>query len=369
MQRSGDLLLTCYAAGPQIAGRSNLQTLFSETVVAQSNVSDQARKLHEDALVCDVLLPWEDVYIPAGANIYAVLERYHRSGANYVSLTVTSIEAGYHAFLKVAAMRTSILRHPDKYLLVESVDDILSARAAGKLAVALHFQGTNPFEMNLDLIEAFYKLGIRHALMVYNVKNFVGDGCHERTDGGLSRVGQLVVKEMNRVGMIVDVTHTGYRTSMEAIDLSSAPPMFSHSNPRALYDHDRNITDEQIRACANKGGLICLNGVGMFLGPDATPDNLVDHMLKHIDYVVQLVGARHVGLGSDFMFLEGSDYGFYYKYKFAFPRGYPDPPWHFLQPEQLPELTEGMLRMGYAEADVRGILGENFVHLARAVWK
>jgi membrane dipeptidase len=332
-------------------------------------ISDEARKLHEQSLVCDVLFPWEDVYIPAGADIHKVLDRYRKAGANYVSITVTSIEAGYHAFLKVAAMRNIILREPSRYLLVESADDILAAQASGKLAIALHFQGTNPFEMNLDLIEAFYRLGIRHALMVYNVKNFVGDGCHERTDSGLSRMGQLVVKEMNRVGMIVDVTHTGYRTSMEAMELSSAPPMFSHSNPRALYDHDRNITDDQIRLCASKGGLICLNGVGMFLGSDVTPENLVERMLRHIDYVVQLVGAGHVGLGSDFMYLEGSNYGFYYKYKFAFPKGYPDPPWHFLQPDQLPQLTEGMLRMGYPVDAIRGILGENFLRLARAVWK
>jgi membrane dipeptidase len=328
-----------------------------------------ARQIHEAALVCDVLLPWEDVYIPPGADLHDVLARYRRSGVNYVSVTVTSIEAAHQAFLKVASMRNTILREPAKYILVESCEDVLAAKATGKLAVALHFQGTNPFEMNLNLIEAFYKLGIRHALLAYNVKNFVGDGCHEITDCGLSRLGRLVVQEMNRVGMIVDVTHTGYRTSMEAMELSCAPTMFSHSNPRALYDHDRNITDDQIKLCAGKGGLICLNGVGMFLGSDVTPTNLLDRLLINIDYVVQLVGAAHVGFGSDYMYLQGSDYGFYYKYKFAFPRGYPEPPWHFFQPEHFPPLTEGLLRLGYAEADVRGILGENFLRLASAVWK
>jgi membrane dipeptidase len=328
-----------------------------------------ARALHDDALVCDVLLPWEDVYIPPGADIHALLERFKRNGANYVSLTVTSLETSLRAFQKVAAMRSVITRSPERYLLVETADDIVRAKAEGRLGVALHFQGTNAFELNLELIEAFYKLGIRHALMTYNLKNFVGDGCHERTDSGLSRFGQLVVKEMNRVGMIVDVTHTGYTTSMEAMELSTAPTMFSHSNPRALYDHDRNVTDDQIKACAKGGGVICLNGVGMFLGTDITPKNIVAQVLRNIDYVAELVGPSHIGFGSDFMFLEGSDYGFYYKYKFAFPAGYPDPPWHFLTPEQIPELTEGLLRRGYAEQDVRGFLGENFLRLARAVWK
>lgn len=332
-------------------------------------VSPEAADLHAEALVCDMLLPWEDVYIPPGSDIHALLGRYRRSGADYVSLTVTSVETMVAAFQKVAAMRRTILREPDRYLLVDTADDILRAKADGKLAVALHFQGTNPFEMNLDLIETFYNLGIRHALMAYNLKNFVGDGCHERTDGGLSRFGQMVVREMNRVGMIVDVTHTGYTTSMEAMELSTAPTMFSHSNPRALYDHDRNITDDQIRTCARGGGLIGLNGVGMFLGDDVTADNIVDRVVKNIDYVAQLVGGEHVGLGIDFMYLEGSDYAFFHRNKFVFPAGYPDPPWHFLGPEQQPQLTGGLLKLGYSDEAVRGILGENFLRLARAVWK
>ena len=334
-----------------------------------SKVTDRARQVHSDALVCDILFPWEDVYIPSGADIQTVLRRYQAAGVDFVSITVTSISTTHDAFLKVAAMRRRILSMPDLCVLVETAADIARAKAAGKLGVALHFQGTNPFELSLEVIEAFYKLGIRHALMVYNLKNFVGDGCHEATDCGLSRFGRLVVEEMNRVGMIVDVTHTGYRSSMEAMEISSAPTIFSHSNAKALYDHDRNIRDDQIKACAGTGGLICLNGVGMFLGPDETPDTLVKSVLRHVDYMVQMVGPEHVGLGSDFMYLEDSDYAFYYKYKFAFPKGYPEPPWHFLQPEQLPELTEGMLRMGYAESDVRGILGSNFVRLAEQVWK
>ena len=334
----------------------------------QSQLSERAQKLHFETLVCDVLLPWEDVYIPAGADFSRLLNRFKTAGVDYVSITVTSISTTHDAFLKVAAMRRRILALSDSCVLVETTDDILRAKAAGKLAVGMHFQGTNPFEMNIDVIEPFYKLGIRHALMVYNLKNFVGDGCHEDTNCGLSRFGKLVIREMNRVGMIVDVTHTGYRSSMEAMELSSAPTIFSHSNARALYDHDRNIRDDQIKACADTGGVVCLNGVGMFLGPEETPETIVSSVIRHIDYMVELVGPEHVGLGMDFMYLEGSDYGFYYKYKFAFPKGYPDPPWHFFRPEQMPELTEELLRRGYQEADIRGILGENFFRVASEVW-
>jgi membrane dipeptidase len=195
----------------------------------------------------------------------------------------------------------------------------------------------------------------------------VGDGCHEDTDAGLSRFGREVVAEMNRVGMVVDVSHTGYKTSLEAMEMSVAPVIISHAYPQKLFQHARNIGDEQIKACARTGGIIGIHGVAMFIG--ATKKNIVTRMLKGIDYVAQMVGAGHASIGSDYMYLDGSDYAFFHDNQHLYPEGYPSPPWTFLSPEQLPELTEAMLCLGYKDSDIEGILGSNYLRVAQSVWK
>ena len=133
-------------------------------------------------------------------------------------------------------------------MLVDTFADVERAKLEGKFAVVLHFQGTNPLGGDLNMVEVYYRLGIRHMLMAYNMKNLVGDGCMECTDDGLSRFGVAVVEEMNRVGMIVDVTHTGYRMTMDTFEVSKAPVIFSHSNPAAVWDIPRNVKDDQIKA-------------------------------------------------------------------------------------------------------------------------
>ena len=148
------------------------------------------------------------------------------------------------------------------------------------------------------MVETYHALGIRHMLMAYNCKNLVGDGCTERTDNGLSRFGVALIEEMNRVGMIVDATHTGYRTTMDTFEVSKDPVIFSHSNPSALWDIPRNIKDDQIKASVKSGGVICVNGVDIFLGMD---DDLIGMMIKHMVYVAELVGPEYVGIGTDYV--------------------------------------------------------------------
>src|SRR5262249_44209843 len=128
----------------------------------------------------------------------------------------------------------------------------------------------------------------------------VGDGCHERTDCGLSRFGLELIAEMNRVGVLVDVTHAGHRTALEAIEASRAPVIMSHSSPRAVFDHPRNVPDDQIVAMANKGGVMGMQGLGMFLSKEGT-DISPERVFAFLDYAVQLVGPRHVGFGLDYI--------------------------------------------------------------------
>jgi len=282
-------------------------------------------------------------------------------------LTLADDDGMEETIRRIAMERAYFKDNVDKYVLVETVEDVLRAKASDKMAVGFHFQGTGPVEKDLELVGVYYKLGVRHMLMAYNQRNYVGDGCHERTDAGLSKFGIQLVREMNRVGMIVDCAHSGYRTTMDVMEISESPVIFSHANASAVHKHPRNIRDEQIMACASTGGVIGINGISIFLGDSSSIENLI----KHIDYYVQLVGVQHIGLGLDYVYdVETLQYYTSTKAeKWPTSGGYNRPDVEFFPPEGLPKLTDGLIKCGYVEADIRCILGENFLRVAQQVWK
>ena len=361
------------------------------------NVSEEAAALLQDAHLWDMTVP---LTVRTGEETLDVtLRRAVEHGYTLASLTISSDWEGLAGAIKaVARDRAYFLGHPDKYVLVERVEDVEAAKREGKIAILLHFQGTNPLDGDLNMVETYYKLGIRHMLITYNVKNILGDGCMERTDDGLSRLGVAMIEEMNRVGMIVDATHTGYRTTMDMFEVSKDPVIFSHSNAAALWDIPRNAKDDQIKACAKTGGVMCINGVDIFLGDTG---GLIELMVKHIAYVAELIGPENVGIGTDY---EAYNYGRgQFERKPAEPadpsasfrspkhggRFNPmdahqaaylkasggksiGPNWadcYFVEPEHMPELTEALLKHGFSEKEVRGILGENIMRVAKQVWR
>jgi membrane dipeptidase len=207
-------------------------------------------------------------------------------------------------------------------------------------------------------------------LMAYNYQNNVGTGCleGEERDTGLSKFGRKLVAEMNRVGMIVDCTHCGYKTSMDAMASSVAPCIFSHSNPQALSDHPRNIRDDQIKACADGGGLIGIHGVGPFMGKEYEKECTADAIVRQIDYVAQLVGPKHIALGLDYSSPD------YCKWMFdlggAEKMGLPtERPWGFYDPANISAVFDQLRSKGYREEDIKGIKGENFLRVASGIWK
>ncbi len=343
---------------------SEAKNLNSESLV---KVSDRAAGLLRDSLVCDMTLPWGVGY----QNQDTILPEFQRGGVNFISLTVgvdrmSRVETVRH----IAAQRNRIIRDwADSCHFVESVDDIIGAQKAGKLAVGFHFQGSNPLDGDINMVEFYYKLGIRHMLFAYNQRNRACDGCHELSDGGLSRFGLRLVEEMNRFGMIVDGTHCGYRSSMEMMETSTAPAVFSHSNVMTIRNHARNLRDDQIKACSETGGFVGINGVGHFLADDmiATPEAWI----RHVDYIAELVGPAHIALGLDHVYYLEQQHAHRQASPDAYPEGYPPPDWtgSYMGPTDYAPLVQKLVEHGYDDAEIRGILGENVLRVFRAVWK
>jgi membrane dipeptidase len=316
-----------------------------------------------DAIICDGLLPWTNAFLPKGASLVEQLDRFHQNGCNHISLTVAAGNDGpVEALARLGLLRRELAAAGDRIVVADQVASIKEAKATGKLSVAFHFQTATPFVGDPDLVPAFRCAGIHRAILAYNETTIFADGCHEPRNAGLSMLGHELIRRMDVAGMVVDLSHCGERTSFEALEAPlNRSPIFSHSNARALFDHERNITDNQIRACARRGGYIGVNGVGMFLGVDSSA--IPKAVARHAAHIAGIAGADRVGLGLDFMFLEGSDYGFFHSNKGRWPRGYPDPPWAFFQPEQFGELVVELQMVGFTPDEVKGILGENYLKL------
>jgi membrane dipeptidase len=329
------------------------------------DVPREAAAICRDAVVCDLTLPWTG-YGRSELRSRA-LPRMHHNGFDFVSLTLcTDAEGPELALRRVAAQRQMVREHPT-FRLIDTADDILAAKASGQLAIAFNFQGTNAIGGDVSLIEAFYRLGVKHMLMAYNRRNAVGDGCHERTDSGLSYYGVEVVREMNRVGMIVDCSHTSYRTTLDVMSASLAPVIFSHSNPKDLWSHDRNITNDQAVKCAGTGGLVGVNGVDIFLNDRNETNSEV--LFDVVDYYYRLIGPDHIGLGLDFVYDSEAMMSNMVSFAFQGHSANYDKMRNYFEPEQLPRLIAMMLSRGYSDDDLRKILGGNFMRIARHVWK
>jgi len=297
-----------------------------------------------------------------------LLDVWHENNVDFVSINVGFDLMDWQQTLStLAAYRNWILANKDRFVLASSINDIESVKTKGKVAIAFDIEGMNALNHDINMISLYHALGVRQMLFAYNLNNETAGGCHDN-DIGLSSFGRTIIEEMNRVGMVIDCSHTSLKTTMDIMAQTSKPVIFSHSNPTSVWNHQRNITDDQIKACAQTGGVIGINGMGIFLGDN---DITTDTIVRHIYYVSELVGSDHVGLGFDYSPEIDIDIGTILTSRpdyWPAGNGYNTPGIKHAGPAQIVEIVSALTDLGFSANEIKGILGENFKRIASMVW-
>jgi membrane dipeptidase len=356
-------------------------------------ISERARKLHFSSLVLDTHIDvtpklqtdWK--FTEEHKTGHIDLPRMKKGGLNglffsiYMAGTVTGPKAVNDSLERIAAVHKLAEDQPNDVMLCLTAADIKQARRQGKVAGLMGMEGGHMINNSLPLLRMYAALGVRYLTLTHSVNTDWADSSGDQPKhNGLTDFGKQVVRELNRLGVMVDISHVADKTFWDAIEISKAPMIASHSSCRALSDHPRNMTDDMIKALAAKGGVIQINYLDSFIDPalaeyskkarpmmtelfrknpgfenrgkimeevqkvyGPAPKVSWEKIVEHIDHAVKLVGADHVGLGSDF------DGG-------SMPVGMDDC-------TKLPKITEALIRKGYKDADIRKILGENTVRL------
>jgi membrane dipeptidase len=367
------------------------------------NVSERARRLHARAIVVDghsdtpqrMLFDKFDMGHRDGEG-HVDIPRLKEGGIDapffsiFVPSTVTGPVAVKRALQQIDAVREQARRHPSDLVLATTAEDVRRAHAAGRLAALMGVEGGHMIDDDMGVLRLFSALGVRYMTLTHFLNNNWGDSSTDKPrHDGLTAFGKDVVREMNRLGMIVDISHVSDKTFHDALAVTRAPVMASHSSCRALSNHPRNMDDGMLRALARNGGVVMINYEASFLSQpyrdamrsrDVTsiekryeeqckanvacqiltadrdnrqqmkagtlPEVRWEAIVDHIDHAAKVAGVDHVGLGSDF---DGA----------TMPLGMEDA-------SMTPRLTQALLDKGYSEADVEKILGGNILRVMEA---
>lgn len=325
----------------------------------------KTKALHEAANIIDCLQisNWSE----------AVFQNMRRGGLTAVNCTCSILENFRETIKNIAWWRHAFEKYAHLIVPVRHTADIMTAKQSSRTGIILGFQNTSAIEDDLDLLTIFHDLGVRVMQLTYMEANLVGQGCLERIDAGLTGFGQEVIAEMNRLGILIDLSHVGHRTTMEAIECSKKPVAFTHANPWSLCDHPRNKPDEALKAVAANGGV-----VGATIFPPFLPsgnESTLDDYVRVVDYLVEMIGIDHVAVGTDFT--EGQPREWFdwiltgkskkgpqltLNHPLKNPRG-------ILSVADFPNLTTSLLDNGYSEENVRKIMGQNIIRLFSEAWQ
>jgi membrane dipeptidase len=335
--------------------------------------TDEACRIYNGSVVIDGLnvSNWDSP---------AVFQSLSSGGTTAINATIATWENFQETLAHIASWGGRFEQYKGTLLQVRTVDDIARAKREGLVGVILGFQNASPIENRLERLALFHGLGVRIIQVTYHERNLLGNGCYERRDDGLSNFGIDAVREMNRLGILVDLSHVGERTTLETIEVSEKPVAVTHANSKAYYDVRRNKAEDAVKLLAGKGGVVGATCITSFLktGPSSTLNDYVDA----IDNLVELIGIDHVGIGTDFTQDQPESFWLYIasqqgtKYPNAFTDpsrswGVNDPalyPAELQTPDDFPNLASALVGRGYTAEDTSKILGGNWLRLFREVW-
>ena len=324
-----------------------------------------APRLHNDSVVIDglVISNWSR----------SVFEDMWSGGLTAANCTCSVWEGFYDTMMNVARLKRQIEEFDDILLQVHCAEDIHRAKAEGKTGIILGWQNLSGIEDQIPLLRVFRDLGVLAMQLTYNTQNLVGSGCWESRDSGLSDFGREVIDEMNRLGILIDLSHVGSRTCEEAIAYSKRPVAYTHVAPKGLLDYPRNKSDEELRFIADHGGM-----VGVAIYPRFLPwkeKTTIENCVEAIEYVIDIVGEECVGIGTDFTQDQTAEWFDWLRHDKGYARllmpgkGTTAP-----RPEGLstlkdyPNLTMAMERRGWPEARIRKVMGGNWLRFLADVW-
>jgi membrane dipeptidase len=334
------------------------------------------RSIHDEMIVIDGASPLLG-FQPLGTILVDPWDLYKKGGADVVFTTVSS-----PSLEETLAYMGSLSKHmaedPDT-MLIKKVADIHEAKKTGKLGVVYQFQPPDFLSANLEWVWFFKQAGVGICQITYNQKNEFGYGSAEKVDKGLTPKGRDLIKVLEEAKIIVDVAHSGVKTALDTIEAAADIVVCSHGNARAVVPSDRNFPDEVLRAVAQKGGVCGVAGWPPFISTNNRPS--MDDMIRMIDYMVNLVGIDHVGIGMDYMHgqagtVSNEDAKALYKYLIDSgnwsEKTYPPPPWYYPEGIELPStffnLTGALLARGYKKEDIAKIWGGNWLRISGKVW-
>lgn len=332
------------------------------------NKGKEWRPVYKENIVIDGLV--------VGPPSWKFVQELIRSGISACNWTASSHrDDTLQAINKIIQFYWLVEQNPETVFLVEKSSDIKKAKKEDKLGIILGVQGATPLGQNVQLIRIFHRLGIRIIQLTYNERNALASGCMEPSNGGLTSLGIQAVQEMNRIGVLIDLSHVGERSSLEAIDVSTDPVIFSHSNARKVQENPRNISDEQIKSCAAKVGVIGLSTFSAFVGSTVGGRQpSLEEFFKHLDYMLDLVGPDHIAIGTDIL-IDPTD-GVWW-------RGVTGRLWPalsqgmtyeahnikgFMHHYDFPDVVNTMLEHGYEESVISKIIGANWQRVYTQVW-
>lgn len=330
--------------------------------------SDRAAALHADSLVVDAHSDvFCDVEIRRARGETDVLRRFHLPAwqAGGVNAVVTALyvepehkpDRALRQAMRLLGAALNDIEQTPEVAFCRTRAEIDAAVARGQIAFILSIEGGECIQDGIEALRVFYELGVRLIGLTWNQRNMLAEGIGEaRAGGGLTELGRTMVREANRLGILLDVSHLSVKSFWDLIETSQAPIIASHSNAKALCDHPRNLDDDQIRAVVASGGTVGVTMVPAFITKEPREATLA-RLIDHIDHIASLVGTENIAIGPDYVnFLE------------AWANRAETSPLSGLENiSVLPNLTAALVQRGYSEAAIRGILGENFLRVLTGV--